>query len=637
MSNPFSNNTVITKIGIDQIAISSPSGPLVAIKYCIPVQYDLIDTDLQTGMTSAIAYSATIATTSASTYPIGQRIWNTSGNTDYSLSQKLIASAGTITHNAPYYRVNGYNQSSVGVGMNLYKGVPLQDSLSAGNLYPPTISTNYWQLDDSTYAVVTGVNTTTTNDRSKYWKVNAYYPTVDDLGNIRGTFIINIDNAVGRFRFNKIALYVVTVDVNGNEDNLLDAPIFFAECFVKETCVKSNILNEGFDSVSITVDMDIEPLGGYWPSGIFSNSANDWNKTIGGVYYSSNVGVGSFSGSTDEPQATMHLRHTDAIKPILRLDSRTNPNTNYITFDVNASNTLIVSGAGLSATSGTLDYVKAKNLSATVFNCTDGDFIGSVATPIFRIRTEELYATGITTDDIYATIVNADNLISYNENYIKVGGGQCTSAIPFIDNIFQLGALTSAFKKIYTKDIITGIIENNGTIITLKDDIIPETTNDNNLGSYNKYFNSAFINNLYTNGNTDALGNFIDIGGSCTFTRSAAFDYALTPGSSFTPSEIDIRYSRINKTITLRVYINCGALSTYKAVIIYLPTILNRRSASLDVYPVQLMNTYGSANNIYAAIVQSWGQSNLAIRKLTDTTFDSGSTIINFTITYEAA
>jgi len=92
MSNPYVNNTVITEAFINVLPLAYDSGILAAIKYCVPVWDYRLDTDVNTGMTSAIAYSATIATTSANTYPIGEKIWRTSGSSDYSLSQKLIIS-----------------------------------------------------------------------------------------------------------------------------------------------------------------------------------------------------------------------------------------------------------------------------------------------------------------------------------------------------------------------------------------------------------------------------------------------------------------------------------------------------------------------------------------------------------------
>jgi hypothetical protein len=323
------SNTVLTRQGLDFVTSAGDLGVLVAVKYCIPVYDYRLDTDIHDNIhTSAISYESTLAATSASSYPIGERIFLTSGSTDYNLSQQYILSgSSTIATSGSNTKVTSCPQSKIGIGQNLYQGVPLSNSISATTIYPPSTN-DFWLVDSATSADVVGVNPISASDRSKFFQCGDYFPVVDGNGNVTGSFIAHISQSVGRFKFNKVAFYCVSM--LNDQEVLTTPPVFFAECFVKECCVKSNIADQGFDDFVVHASIDLTPLNAYGTSAYwFSTSADYWSRTVGGLYSPDPIGIGSFQGSVTQPDASLHVRPT-TVNPdlhLMRLDGSDNSTT----------------------------------------------------------------------------------------------------------------------------------------------------------------------------------------------------------------------------------------------------------------------------------------------------------------------
>ena len=457
-------NTVITKDGADFVTLAGDDGLRVAIKYFLPIYDYRLDTNIHTAQsysTSAIPYTDTIAVTSAQSVPTGEKIWN---DTSYNLSTNFIVSGiGDISASigGGAGTVSAYKQSSMGIGMNTLNGVPLQSSYYGTTFDPPSLSNNVWTI--GSISGNAGVNVQTTGDRSKYWKVTDYYPVTDSLGNIRGAYKCHMDLPVGRFKFNKVAMYVVKMNPypNADTEDLSVDPVFFAEAFVKETCVKSNVLQEGFDDYVIDVQLDVSPLNTYFTSAFYSTSGDYWSRTVGGLYYSDCVGIGSFSGSTDSPQATIHVRPVSnkLDKHLVRMDARGSIGTSaYQVMDVDNRGDLTLSGV-----SGTNNSIfRNYNVTSACDTLPIADNTYDLGTPSRRWR--NVKAVTVSATDINGGTLTGTNI---SANYIKVQTISGTTATFTNMNLPALGDIVcnsvlatsnvSANNLVYNNMILPGL------------------------------------------------------------------------------------------------------------------------------------------------------------------------------------
>lgn len=467
----MSTNTIITSAGLDYVMNTNTSGPLIAIKYCIPVYDYRLDSNIRNmGTVSAIPYSATTADTSASSFPIGERIWWTSGASDYTLSQHYIKSPFT-----PLV------QTSIGIGANLYKGVPLSDSISAASFTQPVDDSGTWGASIST--PVTGVNPTNLSpvDRSLFWPVGDYFP-VTVSGNTMGGFKAHLSKAVGRFKFNKVAFYAVRM--NGYEEDMTSDPVFFAEAFVKEVAVKSNIASEGFDDFVVDAEIDFSTINAYGISAFAMTSGNDFQKGIGGLYSPDPIGVGNFHGSTHAISAALQVRYTPNNSTLLRLDaSGVDGDTIYHTFDVGEAGSLYISANDAFGTVVIGEDLNVKNIDAITSNTYD---IGS------NKRFRNIYGKHLNSDDIMTMNISATQTISAGGNITTLSGVYSDSVItnsieamtiePANSSLYATIGYTTPFQTINAGDINTTNLGASNEILT------------DNIGPYTDTYTSGIVN-----------------------------------------------------------------------------------------------------------------------------------------------
>lgn len=546
-------NTVLTNAGINFASNAFNSGVLIAIKYCVPIYDYRLDANIHNGDptfgTAAITYDSTIAATSALTIPTGEKLWF---NTPYNLSNRMILSGSSTVavSGATYAKISNNPQSVVGLGVNTLSGAPLSNSISATTFYAPS-QTNYWLIDRATSASVVGVNPQTYTDRSKYWSVGDYFPTVNSNGDVVGSFRAHLNQTVGRFKFNKVAFYAVAVDTFGNE-NLGVAPTFFAECFVSELAVKSNIEGDGFDDFVIDGQISLRPLNAYGTSGFFSTSGDYWVRTVGGLYSPDPIGVGSFVGGVSSPQSTVHVRYVESNQRkenLLRFDaSGATGDTKYITGNVNQNGDLT-----LSASMG------FRTLSANMSLAPIVDSTFNIGTSIQRY--EEGYINSVYANDlvrtpyIYTSVGNltvGSPIIMEEEEY-KI---QSRDILPVVHNQYDLGDPSLWYAEAYIDTISANNVHafNNldvpyiynsqgqvtafGTNIFMDDehkiiscDIVPYESNTFDLGDPTLWYAEAYIYNLSAiNINaTDMYANNFDITNNLT----CAYIYGQTAYINF--------------------------------------------------------------------------------------------------------
>ena len=452
-------NTIMTKHGMDFVTSAGDAGIYIAVKYCVPVYDYRLDTNVHDNIhTYAITYDATIAATSAQTVPTGEKIWFTLGSSDYTFSQQVILSGTSIATSGTNTKITGSPQSTMGIGANLYKGVPLSNSVSGTTFYPPSTN-NFWLVDSATSAALVGVNATAPAT-SAFWPVGDYFPVVDGSGNIRGGFKAHLSQAVGRFKFNKLALYAVQM-LNGVEVTTT-APVFFAEAFIKEVAVKSNVTSEGIDDFIVDCQIDLTPMNAYGTSGFFSTSGDYWTRTVGGLYSPDPVGIGSFQGSVAQPQANLHVRYntTHPVQnTLLRLDaSGTAGDTNYQILNVAQNGDLTLSGTG-------------------------GDF--NINDPV-RVQEYAVIPT-VYTDLLYA---NTSNISAHG------------SIVPDIDTAYDLGTTTLKWYTVYADILYVNEIATNVSA----HNILPLTDSTYDLGSPDGKWNNGYFGAVTTEGvNADIM------------------------------------------------------------------------------------------------------------------------------------
>lgn len=489
-------NTVITNYGAQYVLSAGGLGPYIAIRYFLPVYDFRIDNNIHTNQsysTAAITYDSTIAATSAIVgSPTGEKIWNEVG---YNLSTNYIVSGVGDISGANY--VSAYKQSSMGIGVNTFNGVPLRPSYYGSTFSPPTSAVNRWTITN--LSGNNGVNVLTTGTRSKYWRVTDYYPVTDTSGNIRGSFKCHLDKAVGRFKFNKVAMYAVRVDTAGVESS--DDPVFFAEAFVKETCVKSNLLTEGFDDFVVDVQVNLTPLNNIWVSGFFSTSGDYWSRTVGGLYTSTPIGVGSFNGSTDTMDAALHVRRLqNSSKHLIRLDtSGSGGNSNYQTLNIDDVGNLTLSGTGGFVVKNNISAGDIIPLENNVYSLGTSDkqwgSINGYDTTTYRLNVNHLNANGS------FILVNNDIEMSSNSTI------RSFDIIPLADDTYNLGNESNRWKGNFNNITVHSISAVYSDTITLgsevyadhliySTDIIPQDNGQYDLGHAISYYKNGYINNI---------------------------------------------------------------------------------------------------------------------------------------------
>lgn len=513
----MSVNTIITTGGINAVMSASPTGPLVAIKYFVPVYDYRLDTSVHNNYnTSAINYSTTVSATSAASFPPGEIIWNTSGTGDYNLSQEYILSGfgGALCTNSL--------QSSMGVGTNLYKGQPLLNSVSGtGAFSPPNLTTTHWTITAS--GGVSGVDLHTTSARNMYFPVDNYFPVLDTSGNLQGAFKAHLNQPIGRFKFNKVAYYAVKVSPTGVEDTSV-APVFFAESFVKEVAVKSNIAQEGYDDFIFDAEIDFTPINSYGTSAFYMSSGNDLAPTVGGLYSVDPIGIGD--GSNIPLLADLHVRYTGKNTDLVRFDaSGADGNTNFQTINITPDGNMYVSGTNQL-------YLLEPTNTHDIFPIGITDSIGADTGPYNNVYANSGTFAQVSATDVLAVNIQVGNLLSAND--VHIGGTTSASKIvPILDSTYDIGDITAKYNNIFvntvngtdfiattsiqTADILaTGNINAQGGISTDGSLIVTGNVNPSTFAgdvsaagnvSATEFFGNVYAGNISATGNISAAGN----------------------------------------------------------------------------------------------------------------------------------
>jgi hypothetical protein len=494
-------NTVLTNSGLnDVLSAGSDLGALLAVKYCVPLYTYNLDGSLHNGTnTSVSTYQSLIPAISASSYPISAEIlWNTSASY-YTLDTSYIVSGGVSATSGSYTMITGEPQSAIGLGVNLYNGVPLSNSYKGTAIYPPSLQQPYFLI--SNISGVGGVNDLTTSDRSRYFKVSDYY-AITEGGKVRGMFKAKIDGQVGRLKFNRLALYTIRCDENGTEDLTKD-PSYFADVYIKESAVKSNLLSEGADSYIVDCELDFSAVGDYYTSSFFASSGDYWSRTVGGLYTGERIGIGNLSGGTDIPQASLHLRPVEAGLSVLRMDSSTDPTLNHVTWSVDSNGIAQLSannlgGGGISAdkvygVSGRFDDLKIVSISASSISA-DTIYDGNITEGSFDIILKGFTPYQTITCYYKKEITSAIGITSAYPSLV-------TLSLPILEGTSSAGTITAV-----------------GTPIPF----IIRPKNDNNMGV-----------RFSINGYDNDVGVFI----CCVIEAAGAFSTIIGPPySTFTPS-----------------------------------------------------------------------------------------------------
>ena len=278
-------NTIITQTGLEYATSASPWGPLVAIKYFVPVYDYRSDPDLHNGTdTSALDVSASMAYTD--TEPTGEIIWNIDEDTTaYSLSTNddwcLYTGSETIASAGTDWDITDAVQSKF-QPVNLYESAPLSSYISGTDI---DLSAGSGDVGVYNAGFIKGDNdvpTETSASTGRYFPITHFYP-VSSGGSVRGSFKCRLTKNIGRVKFNKIALYAMKVNAAGTEIDAL--PTLFAEAGLTNSVIKNNFGTEGFDDIVIDVQIQLDTLTSAWGDVYYSTSGDYWASTPGGLYY----------------------------------------------------------------------------------------------------------------------------------------------------------------------------------------------------------------------------------------------------------------------------------------------------------------------------------------------------------------
>lgn len=351
-------NTTITQFGLDYVSSASPVGTLIAPLYFVPVYDSRIDSLIHDNNIPVSAFSACVEV--SATAPTGEMIWNVDGITNrYYLSDENdnFIIKGPNTSSSPDPIPSGGHETilkpvqSQKWQINTRNHVPLADHYHGTSaVFSAAGASSTWAMDGCTISA--GVNPTPAG-LEKYFPVTDYYPVSANTpdSQLRGQIKCRLTSDIGTVKFNKVAVYIQKFDMYGTPST--DEPVFFAECQLKTTVVKTSMGTNGFDDLTVDMELDLHSISANWAEVFFSTSGDYWSRCPDGLYYPERVGIGSFIDSILSPQASLHVRMTrqEALLsateiPISRFDFDDN---NYIETDINSNglvNQIFQQGSG---------------------------------------------------------------------------------------------------------------------------------------------------------------------------------------------------------------------------------------------------------------------------------------------------
>lgn len=501
----MAGNIIITSDGLDLVTSAHTSGPLIALKYFVGVYDYRIDENIHNGEsygTSAIDISA--AASYDDTEPFGEIIYNideTSKAYDLSTNDNWVMFDGTenITSATSTWEVSASIMSKE-QQINLYDGVPMKNFISGSTVeYISASSTEgYWRIEDA--EAVYGSNAVpseTSAGNGEFFSITDYYP-VTSGGTLRGSWKCRLTKDIGKVKINKLAIYAVQIDNDGNETS---DPVLFAEAMLNNPVVKTNLAANGFDDIIFDVQIQMSTVTANFADVFYSTSGDYWSRTPGGLQYSSKVGVGVFDVDNEEPHTKLDVKGTSVI-PAFGIRSNDNDNDYWI-FDVNDSGKLSISGV-----SGDIQVHNDLNISAdTNFYLEDGD-INIYA----RSYTERKWA--LTRTDTIGNITLSASSPTIND-FILYCDHIYLSADVDIKDDFSVGGDVQLYDALkiqsyinidevfvdssdYTNSDYYALLSAND-VIWVRCDLTPSTLGggDWNLGSPTYNWNTLYVENIY--------------------------------------------------------------------------------------------------------------------------------------------
>lgn len=299
------SNVAITQAGLNYVIEANPSGPLIALKYFVPV-YDyridplLISNDSGTTSISAVSAIAqqTAALSATSAVPFGELLGN------YSTGQYDI--------DYSYDYVIGGTDIGTGIDDSLMSNGPTHQNVLIVNDVKTYFSSAYVsekfvhtaENDWSCTSLTAVTNSYPTIIKTNMYPVSEYVPVVDSNGALKGSVYCKLPDVVGTYKYNKIAIYAVKVDEAGDE--VADSICLFAEAYFNSPIIRSSFDN-GYNETIVDVQMTLSATGGgSWNNIFYSTSGDYWLKVIDGLHTSENISIGksTLSNVVDGPDAT---------------------------------------------------------------------------------------------------------------------------------------------------------------------------------------------------------------------------------------------------------------------------------------------------------------------------------------------
>lgn len=332
-------NVIITNAGVNEIISAggaSSSGPYFPIKYFLLVYDPSFDESIHSvnlGLsTDALPFSAN--SLSADTNAVqhsGHLIFNIANAYDITDTQFLISGSG-IGNTQGYKDVNTISGNAYNhlADINTIYGLPLVSCFSGDGITTSgTGNVGEWYLANAaSYLKTANISGSSTSpflsDKSKYFNVSSYSPIgVPSSDQLRGLFKCRVDNSVGNFVFNKVALFTTSYDESGNESS--SNPVLVAMAALNSAVRKTN---DGGNIANVEIDVECQFNVNNTTTNISYMSQDYWtranNATISGgtdtvgLYYNGDVVIGT-SGTNWQPSA--HLEVTDNVKQQLRLNN----------------------------------------------------------------------------------------------------------------------------------------------------------------------------------------------------------------------------------------------------------------------------------------------------------------------------
>jgi len=332
--------------------------------------------------------------------------------------------------------------------INLYNGVALSNYFSGTEA---VYDGGVWNVTGLTNVIGdNSIPADSIGGRDRFFAVTDYYPVSADNEPLKGSWKCRLSKNIGNVKFNKIGLYAVQIDGNGDE---VGSPILFAESALSSPITKTNFGADGFDDIVLDVQIQMASVQADFNDVFYSTSGDYWGRTVGGLTYPEKIGVGIFNDGLEEPKAMIDSKSTTEPQQALTYD-----NNNYVT-----------------------NRVKVDAFS-------DDKFLEIIAV---TEADEFLYG--------YSSNISLTGMgrISPKAFGNKSGSSSISiesDLIPHKDNVIILGKINYDYKNIYTKSL-----KSSTNTIAVDSNLIPISTDTKNLGSSSKRWNVLYAKNMIAN------------------------------------------------------------------------------------------------------------------------------------------